>query len=162
MRTRLDLLRPDVKSRVAWKQAGQKKTHDEHCREQTLFIGQRVMAKNYRAGPGWLPGTVIERNGPLPYLIKVSGGQLWRRHIDQLREIDDTPSEHPSEELQEPQDTTEWTIIRRSTQVDHADSTGSPNQDDTQQSERATQSSVPETQPRHYPLRKRTLNKKYL
>ena len=53
MRTRLDLLRPDVKSRVPWKQAGQKKAHDEHCRERTLFIGQRVMAKNYRAGPGW-------------------------------------------------------------------------------------------------------------
>ena len=59
------------------------------------------MGLNYRAGPGWLPGTVIERNGPLSYLIKVSGGQLWRRYIDQLREVDDTPAEHPSEQLQE-------------------------------------------------------------
>ena len=72
VRTRLDLLRPDVKSRVAWKQAGQKKVHDEHCREQTLFIGQKVMVKNYRARPGWLPSTVTERNGLLSYLIKVS------------------------------------------------------------------------------------------
>ena len=120
------------------------------------------MAKSYRAGPGWLPGTVIERNGPLSYLIKVSGGQLWRHHIDQLREVDDTPSEYPSEQLQEPQDMTEWTIIRSPTQVDQTDGTGCLNQDNTQQSERATQSSVPETQPRRYPLRKRTPNKKYL
>ena len=54
------------------------------------------MAKNYTVGPGLLPGTVIDRNGPLSYLIKVSGGKLWRGYIDQLREIDDTPAEHPS------------------------------------------------------------------
>ena len=102
VRTRLDLLRPDVKSRVTWKQAGQKKAHDEHCRERTLFIGQRVMAKNYRAGPGWLSDTVIERNGPLLYLIKVSGGQLWRRHIDQLREVDNTPSQRRLDAIEAP------------------------------------------------------------
>ena len=51
LNARLHLLRPDVKSRVDWKQAGQKKAHDEHCRERTLFIGRRVMTKNYRAGP---------------------------------------------------------------------------------------------------------------
>ena len=163
VRTRLDLLRPDVKSRVAWKQAGQKKAHDEHCRERTLFIGQRVMAKNYRAGAGWLPGTVIERNRPLSYLIKVSRGQLlWRRHIDQLKEVDDIPSEHSSEQLQETHDETDWTLVRRLTQVDQTDSTGSPNQNVTQQSEGANQSSVSETQPQRYPLRKRTPNKKYL
>ena len=55
------------------------------------------MAKNHRAGTGHLPGTVIERNGPLSYLIKVSGGHLWRCHIDLLREADDTPGEHLSE-----------------------------------------------------------------
>ena len=66
-------------------QAVQKKSHDEHSREQTFFIGQRVMARNYRAGSVWMPGTVVERNGPLSYLIKVNGGQLWKCHIDQLR-----------------------------------------------------------------------------
>ena len=120
------------------------------------------MAKNYRAGPGWLPGTVIERNGPLSYLIKVNGGQLWRRHIDQLREVDDTPAEHPSEQLQESlEDTTDWTIYRRATQVNESTSTASSNHNDTQP-EVPDQPSVPVTQPRRYPLRKRTPNKKYL
>ena len=43
-----------------------------------LFIIQGVMAKNYTPGPGWLPHMIVERNGPLLYLIKVSGGRLWR------------------------------------------------------------------------------------
>ena len=64
--------------------------------EQTLFIGQRVMARNYSAGPIWMPGTVVGKNGPLLYLIRVNGGQLWRHHIDQLKEREDTPREHPA------------------------------------------------------------------
>ena len=67
---------------------------------------------------------VIERNGPLSYLIKVSGSQWWRCHIDQLREVDNTPAEHPSEQLQESlEDTTDWTMYRRATQVDESTST---------------------------------------
>ena len=86
IRTRLDLLRPNMNSKVTQKQAEQKKAHDEHSCERTLFIGQRVMARNYRAGPVWIPGTVVKQNGPLSYLVKANGGQLWRPHIDQLRE----------------------------------------------------------------------------
>ena len=41
-------------------------------------------------------------------------------------------------------------------------STGNLNQIDTQQSERANQSSVPATQPQHYPLQKRTPNKVFV
>ena len=73
------------------------------------------MARNYRAGPVWIPGTEVKQNGPLSYLIKANGGQLWRRHIDQLREREDTPREHPSED-QYPQitqeDTVGWSIPR--------------------------------------------------
>ena len=38
IRTRLSLLRPDIISKVTKKQAEQKKAHDEHSHEQTLFI----------------------------------------------------------------------------------------------------------------------------
>ena len=56
----LDLLRPDINCKVTQKHAEQKKAHDEHSREQALFIRQRVMARNYRAGPVWIPGTTVE------------------------------------------------------------------------------------------------------
>ena len=34
---------------------------------------------------------MIERNGPLSYLIQVSGGRVWKRHIDHIREMHDSP-----------------------------------------------------------------------
>ena len=91
VRTRFDLLRPDVEGRVASKQAAQKQQHDRHSRKRDLFVGQRVMVRNLRPGPGWIPGTIVERNGPLSYLVQVNGNQMWKRHIDHLREMGDSP-----------------------------------------------------------------------
>ena len=90
-------------SRVVW--PGSRLEKSKHMmnivENKNYLFGLREMAKNYTVGPRLLPGMIIERNGPLSYLIKVSGGKLWRGHIDQLREIDDTLAEHSSEQLQE-------------------------------------------------------------
>ena len=50
-----------------------------------LFIGQRIMVRNLCAGDKWMPGTIMERTGPLLYWVQVAGGQMWKRHIVQLR-----------------------------------------------------------------------------
>lgn len=100
IRRLLDLLRPEINSKVVQKQAGQKKSHDEHSHEQTFFIGQRVMARNYRAGSVLMLGTFVKGKGPLSYLINVNGDQLWKSHIYQLREQENTPSEHPLQDWQ--------------------------------------------------------------
>lgn len=86
VRTRFDLLRPDQDSHVKEKQAKQKTAHDRHCRTRHFTVGQGVMAKNLRPGPDWIPATVVERLGPLSYLVETSDHQLWRRHIDHLKE----------------------------------------------------------------------------
>ena len=87
LRTQLDLLFPNVRRRVEEKQASQKKQHDSHARVRDLTVGQRVMARNFRNGPRWIPGTVVKQNGPLTYLVKVRDDQVWRRHIDHLRQM---------------------------------------------------------------------------
>ena len=71
LRTRLDLLFPDVKGRVEEAQEKQRQYHDRHSRARDLTVGERVMARNFRAGPRWVPGTVVRHSGPLTYLIKV-------------------------------------------------------------------------------------------
>ena len=43
------------------------------------------MARNYRDGAKWTEGVVVQRKGPLSYVVKVNNGMLWRRHIDQVR-----------------------------------------------------------------------------
>ena len=45
----------------------QKTDHDRHARMRQFSIGQRVMAKNLRPGPDWIPAIIVERLGPLSY-----------------------------------------------------------------------------------------------
>ena len=87
MRTRFDLMKPDGERQVAAKQAMQKMAHDKRARTRELTVGQEIMARNYRDGDKWMPGIVVERKGPLSYIVKMKSGALWRRHIDQLREL---------------------------------------------------------------------------
>ena len=45
------------------------------------------MAKNLRPGPNWIPAVVVERLGPLSYLVETEDRELWRRHVDLLKEL---------------------------------------------------------------------------
>ena len=91
VRTRFDLLHPSCDRHVRDKQATQKACHDHHARHRELGVDQEVMARNWRPGPEWVRGVVMERLGPLTYHIRTSSGQLWKRHIDQVRELGDHP-----------------------------------------------------------------------
>ena len=72
LKTRLTLLKPDIQARVIARQASQKIGHDKsHLRE--YFVGDQVWAKNVRGKPNWVKGVVVERSGPLSYLVEV----LW-------------------------------------------------------------------------------------
>ena len=101
IRTCLDLLLPDRESHVLTKQAKQKAQHDQRARGNDFFIGQSVMAKNLRPGPDWVPAVVVERLGPLTYLVETADQLLWKRHIDLLREL---AVRHPISETQDSED----------------------------------------------------------
>ena len=68
------------------------------------------MAKNFRPGPDWISGIIIEKLGPLSYLMETSAQQVWRRHVDQLRLYEqhktqselDEPNQMNSDSLIEP------------------------------------------------------------
>ena len=86
LHTKLNLLKPDGSSRVAERQAMQKKHHDSRAaqREWCYQAGDAVMARNFHHGLKWLPGTVAEVN--LSYIIQLKSGLIWRRHINQMRD----------------------------------------------------------------------------
>ena len=71
MRTRFDMMRPDPAVTVNQQQSRQK-AHDRraHCRE--FLVRQSVMVRNLRPGPGWIPGVIVERLGPVSYLVETS------------------------------------------------------------------------------------------
>ena len=87
LRTQLDLMHPDVGQRVRSKQAKQKQHHDQHAHHREFQVGQRVMTRNYRSGPDWIPGTITAIKGPVTFTVCVDNGQLWKRHVDQLKSL---------------------------------------------------------------------------
>ena len=86
IRTRLDLLKPNVGARVMSQQDKQKAHLDRNSQYRELEIRQPVWARNFREGPHWVQGIVADWIGPLSYLVKLPDVDLWRCHIDYLRE----------------------------------------------------------------------------
>ena len=64
MRTKLDLLRPEVAVPVHENQHRQKVHHDQHGCFQDLVGEQQVWACNWGHGPQWVPAHVQDRLGP--------------------------------------------------------------------------------------------------
>uniref|UniRef100_A0AAV2JTD4 Gypsy retrotransposon integrase-like protein 1 n=4 Tax=Knipowitschia caucasica TaxID=637954 RepID=A0AAV2JTD4_KNICA len=84
LRSRLDLLKPNLRRTVMDRQIKQGKgTHNRETRQ--LEIGQTVLARDYRGEHKWIPGIIRERQGPLSYTVEVAPDTIWRRHLDQLR-----------------------------------------------------------------------------
>ena len=85
LRTRLDLMRPDLGRKVFDKQSDQKARHDKVSREREFALGEQVLVQNFRGKPRWLNGTVAEQTGPVSYKVLVDD-QLWKRHVDQMHQ----------------------------------------------------------------------------
>ena len=91
IRSRLDLLHPDLQSRVQLKQLQQKLNHDPSVpRVLELNVGDTVYARNYGVGPTWSSGVIIGIDGPTSFVVKVDDGRIWRRHQDQLMQKSDS------------------------------------------------------------------------
>lgn len=83
LRTRLDLLKPDIRRKVQEKQVDQGKERGNRSVRE-LNIGQTVAARDYTGPENWRDGVIHARTGPLSYEVEVAPNQIWRRHIDQL------------------------------------------------------------------------------
>ena len=71
LRTRLDLLRPDLGRKVFEKQIDQKAIFDRTSKERHFSMGEEVLVQNFRGEPKWIEGTVAERTGPVSYRVIV-------------------------------------------------------------------------------------------
>ena len=76
LRSRLDLVVPDIRSKVLKKQQTQIINHDKKARNRTLQVGDTVSVHNFPSGNGWLPGIIEERSGPLSFQIKLQDGRI--------------------------------------------------------------------------------------
>ena len=101
LRSRLDLLHPQIQERVEKQQAKQKSDHDGSTPVRQFSVGDRIFVKNFPSNtPKWLPGIVRKVTGPLSYVVELLDGKTVRRHVDHVRKRDTTnPSEQPMIEL---------------------------------------------------------------
>ncbi|CAH0730436.1 unnamed protein product, partial [Brenthis ino] len=85
LKTKFDLLRPNVKKHVQYKQELQKK-YAGGSRVRELEIGKSVLARDYRSNSNkWMEGIVCKKLGPVTYLIKLLNTNIiWKRHINQI------------------------------------------------------------------------------
>ncbi|KAK3107097.1 hypothetical protein FSP39_007098 [Pinctada imbricata] len=84
IRTRMDILKPDVTQTVLRKQFQMESSKHTGDKIRTFAPGDPVSIRDYRNnGEKWAYGRVHSQTGPLSYKVDVNG-TLWRRHIDQL------------------------------------------------------------------------------
>ena len=85
LRTRLDLIKPDIRKHVLDKQTSQAKQNSAIASNtRQLFVGQAVSVRDYRGKEKWIQGIVRARTGPVSYQVEVAPNVIWKRHIDQL------------------------------------------------------------------------------
>ena len=96
LKTRLDLLLPNLKRKVDGKLL-----QNENKHLTVLSEGQKVWIRNYRSGPKWVSGTVLQPQGPLMYEVQTSNHQTWKRHVEQLRTRETSDPSPSTEETEE-------------------------------------------------------------
>ena len=164
IRTRLDVLKPNIKKRLEEKQQDQQ-LRSSHSPTRKLDVGQTVVARDYRGVNRWVPGVITSHSGPFSYEDRVAPNTVWRRHIDQLREsaitvnpnTDDTATQpNPAVFLATPQST--FNRVPRIPTYGGSKEAVIPDQDintmpdNPSSSHRKDIASSPETPCRRYPL----------
>ena len=124
-RSRLDLVRPNMAKQVEKKQFEQKASHDASSRNRCFQVGDRVIVLSHRPGEKWIPGHIAKITGPVSFQIQLEGGQLIRRHQDQIRH---RVSAKPTEPMvQEREIVVDSSIVETHTEPPEArESSGSP------------------------------------
>ena len=93
LRSRLDLLFPDLTPKVQNQQLKQKQSHDSKKPLRTFNVGDLVYAEDFTASPTkWIPGKVVKVTGPLSYSIELSDSTIARRHVDSVRARESSPA----------------------------------------------------------------------
>ena len=86
LRTRLDLLRPNISGRVFEKQEKQQQYADLHSKARHFEVGEAVYARDYSGKNKWIPGHVSSSVGNVSYDVALFDGRVIRRHVDQMRQ----------------------------------------------------------------------------
>lgn len=84
LRTRFDLLRPQMDDTVEAKQLAQVKAKGGSRREE-FEPGDDVMVDDFSVRSGKRkPGKIVRKLSPVTYEVNVGNDCIWKRHVDQI------------------------------------------------------------------------------
>jgi hypothetical protein len=83
LRTRLDLMVPDLKKDVIDKQTDQVQNRKASVNPK-YDIGESVLIRDYRGDDKWMTGFVKSKHGQMTYRVSTNKG-VHRRHVEQMR-----------------------------------------------------------------------------
>ncbi len=86
LRSRLDLLRPSLGSRVKQQQERQKLYSDKSVPLRSFALNESVYVSDLPAKDSWLPGIITKEFGTRTFEIRLSDDRIVRRHIDHIRQ----------------------------------------------------------------------------
>ena len=85
LKSRFDLLKPNLTTRVEHKQQQQKHSHNTHAMLWKFQEGEEVYVRDFRPDHTWLPAKIVKCSGPVSYKVQLNNDQIVRRHQDHLR-----------------------------------------------------------------------------
>ena len=98
-------------------------------RERSLNPNDHVLARNKT---DWIPGVVLQSQGPLTYLVRTDDGRNWKKkHIDSLKLVSSSCSDYYAPSPSEPESSAFEPSSSNQDNVETSDS----NTDSTDQSE---------------------------
>ena len=109
IKSKVDLVKPDLTTRVENNQYKQKDFHDQHSHSRKFLIGEGIMYRNFNGDPKWKSGRITKYLGSLSFLIQGDDGTNMRRHIDHI-------IKRKQESIVLPDDLTPFPITRRTTE----------------------------------------------
>ena len=85
LRSRFDLMHPNLQGKIHQKQERMKESHDAHSTERHFKTSDKIYFKNFGYGPKWLSGVIQRMTGPVSYTVLSADGREHRRHVDHIR-----------------------------------------------------------------------------
>ena len=85
LRSRMDLVLPNLAQRVATQQEKQAAYRNKHTQVKTFDKDDKVFVRDLPSGKDWLPGVITNLFGSKSCEITLSDGRVVRRHYDHIR-----------------------------------------------------------------------------
>ena len=129
LRTRLDLMKPNIANNVHSKQVCQKQYSDKKRHAWEFTIDQEVMICNFCEDDKQICGKILDQSGPVSYLIQCNDGAMCTRHVDHIQGMTvlpelNTDSQSSNESTSSNQDISDFdaSLLSDSTTVDQPES----------------------------------------